>query len=72
MKTVSTIKIILNEEEVNCFRNSAEIFNKIFEVMRDNDLKEIPIVTDETEEADWENTYDFDFLENASQVLECF
>lgn len=72
MKAVSTIKIILNEEEVNCFRNSAEIFNKIFEVMRDNDLKEVPILIDEDDAVTWENTFSFDFLEDATNVLECF
>jgi len=72
MKTVSTIKIVLNEEELTYLKNSADILNGIFGIMRDYNLKEIPIVTDETEEVDWENTYDFDFLEKASQVLDCF
>lgn len=72
MKTVSTIKIVLNEEELTYFRNATDVLDGILEIMRDYELKEVPIITNETDEVTWENTYAFDFLEKARQVLNCF
>jgi len=72
MKTITSIQIVLSDEEIKCFEKSAEILNNIFGIMRDNKLQEIPILTDEEECVTWENTYTLKFLEGATDVLECF
>lgn len=72
MKTITSIQIVLSDEEIKSFKKSAEILNNIFDIMRDNKLQEIPILVDEEECATWENTYTLKFLEGATDVLECF
>lgn len=72
MKIMTSIQIVLSDEEIKCLQHSAEIFNNIFRVMRDNKLQEIPILTDEEECVGWENTYTLKFLEGVTDVLECF
>lgn len=72
MKTITSIQIVLSDEEIKCLERSAVIFNNIFEIMRDNKLQEIPILMEEEESVGWENTYTLKFLEGATDVLECF
>lgn len=72
MKTITSVQIVLSDEEIKSFKKSAEILNNIFDIMRDNKLQEIPILVDEEECVTWENTYTLKFLEGATDVLECF
>ena len=70
MKTMTNVKAILNEEELDCLRKSVDIFDDLLLTMDENNTKEITISTDLNENFNY--TYTSESLEDIFNMLDQF